>query len=124
MPESLSTLLHSHPYKKIDSLRQVCGALSLSGNGIAETMRNCILDHVGENGERDNDVRELAIKYKQEQHKKQQQYPSSPIIHILNGSTPPKDRRSRKDSMALFDQSETNDKSIAEAIDEMEEIHA
>ena len=76
MPESLSTFLQTHPYKKIESLRHICVALGISGNGIAETMRNRILDHIGENEERDNHVRELAIKYKQDLHKKQhQQYP-------------------------------------------------
>ena len=85
--ESLQTFLCTHPYKKSDSLQHICTSCKISGNGIVETLRNRILDHVGEDKEIDAKVRDLAIKFKQDSYKSAP-FPICPIVQVLKGSTP------------------------------------
>ena len=43
---SLGSFLQTHPYKRKDCLEHICKTLKLSTNGIVETLRSRIIDHV------------------------------------------------------------------------------
>ena len=142
--ESLQTFLCTHPYKKIDSLRHISTSCKISSNGIGETLRNRILEHVGDDQEIETKVRDLAIKFKQEFYKNAP-FPMSPTVHVLKGSTPKTRQRVNKprndgepqltdETIDLFnsqsqeenDQTpeieDENSKSILEEIDEVEAL--
>ena len=70
MPETLNTFLMNHPYKKINSLQHICSSLNLLTNGTAETLRNRILKHVEDGKVADEEVRQLAIVFKENEIKK------------------------------------------------------
>ena len=135
MPESLKTFLLSHPHKRVDSLRHICTTINQSCKGTAETLRNRIHEYVGESTERESQVKDIATKFKNTRGKVQPSptqprasHPCSPIVHILQGSTPTVQRKSKAReaqtlqhpespmlSQDLFHtQNEDNEKSILE----------
>ena len=139
--ESIQTFLLTHPYKKVVSLRHICTACKLSSIGVAETLRNRILEHVGEDEDMEAKVRDTAIKFKQDSYKTPP-FPISPIVLELKGSspivrrrinTPPGDdgpqvtdetldlfgSQTQEDSPEI-DSNNPNSKSILDEIDEVE----
>ena len=91
-------------------------------------MRDLILKYVGKDEHRDLMVRDVAIKFKRDSNKSKQKQPFSPIVHVLNGSTPIKRRTRGNRSFSIFgtqsqDDPDEHEKSIAEEFDEIGEIH-
>ena len=91
MPESLSTVLYSHPYKKLDCLKIICSRLKLNSNGTVSTLRERILEHVNDDASLEELVRDIAIKFKQDEAKKN--FPISPRVQVLQSDTPVKRTR-------------------------------
>ena len=78
MPETLNTFFMGYPEKKIKSLQHVCNSLNLPITGTAETLRNRILKHVEDGKASDEEVREMARIFKENENKKKVEAPSGP----------------------------------------------
>ena len=66
MPESLNTFLHTHPYKNMDSLKHISASLNIKiqKSSTADSIREKILTHAGDNQGIDKEMRNLAGQFK------------------------------------------------------------
>ena len=67
---SLGSFLQTHPYKRKDCLEHICKTLKLSTNGIVETLRSRIIDYAEGKSDMEEQIKQIAQKYKSIENKK------------------------------------------------------
>ena len=64
-PVTLGSLLHTHPYKKVNSLQHISAKLKLPTVGTVDVMRDNIMDYVGNDASLESMVKDIAIRFRQ-----------------------------------------------------------